>query len=351
MHIPDGYLSPSTCAALYAASAPFWAVALRKMKRVLATRFVPMVSLFAAFSFVIMMFNVPLPGGTTGHAAGMSIAAIVLGPWLGMLAITIALAIQAFFFGDGGILALGANSFNIAIAGSLTAWWTYRLISGNSAITSRRRVVAAGIAGYFAMNAAALLTAIQFGIQPSLFRDAMGAPLYAPYPLEIAVPAMMIGHLTIAGLAEGLVTALILAWLQKSEPALLKMEPRTEPAAGWLTTRRAWAWLALLLMLSPVGLLTAGHAWGSWSVDDLRDPAGREHVEAASLGSQLPEGVPAGLERFSTFWTAPISDYAPSFMRSEAFGYILSAMFGVGLIIASTMLLRRLAGAAQPLAD
>lgn len=351
MHIPDGYLSPSTCAALYAASAPFWAVAVRKMRSVLSTRFVPLVSLFAAFSFVIMMFNVPLPGGTTGHAAGVAIAAIVLGPWLGMLAITIALAIQALFFGDGGILALGANSFNIAIAGSLVASGIYRLISGTSPILARRRVLAAGVAGYAAMNVAALLTAVQFGIQPALFQDALGAPLYAPYPLAIAVPAMMIGHLTVAGLAEGLVTAAILAWLQKSEPSLLGMEPRTPKAHGWQLTRRAWGWMAVLLMITPLGLLTAGSAWGSWSAEDFRDPAARQEIEAGSLGAELPAGVPDGLERFSTLWTAPVSDYAPGFMRSEAFGYILSAMFGIGLIIASTMLLRRLAGAAEPLAD
>jgi cobalt/nickel transport system permease protein len=350
MHIPDGYLSPSTCAALYAASAPFWAVAVRKMRSVLSTRFVPLVSLFAAFSFVIMMFNVPLPGGTTGHAAGVAIAAIVLGPWLGMLAITIALTIQALFFGDGGILALGANSFNIAIAGSLVAWAVYRLISGGSAISSRRRVLAAGIAGYAAMNVAAFLTAVQFGIQPALFQDALGSPLYAPYPLTIAVPAMMIGHLTIAGLAEGLVTAAILAWLQKSEPSILGMESRSA-APGWQLTRRAWGWMAILLLLTPLGLLTAGSAWGSWSADDFRDPAARQEIEAGSLGADLPAGVPAGIERFSSLWTAPVSDYAPGFMRSEAFGYILSAMFGIGLIIASTMLLRRFAGSAEPAAD
>ena len=102
MHIPDGYLSPATCAALYAGSAPFWYVALRRLKKVLHTRVVPLLSLFAAFSFVIMMFNLPLPGGTTGHAVGVGIATIVLGPWGAMLAISTALIIQAILFGDGG---------------------------------------------------------------------------------------------------------------------------------------------------------------------------------------------------------------------------------------------------------
>ena len=136
MHIPDGYLSPSTCAALYAAVLPFWAASLRRVKALLATRFVPLVSLFAAFSFVIMMFNLPLPGGTTGHAVGIAMAAIVLGPWGATVAISVALAIQALLFGDGGILALGANCFNMAVAGVWTAAAVYWLNTPRS--TSRR---------------------------------------------------------------------------------------------------------------------------------------------------------------------------------------------------------------------
>ena len=95
MHIPDGYLSPSTCAVMYAASAPCWWAALRRTRRKLSGRTLPLLSLFAAFSFVTMMFNLPLPGGTTGHAVGVGIAAIVLGPWASLIAISRALTIQA----------------------------------------------------------------------------------------------------------------------------------------------------------------------------------------------------------------------------------------------------------------
>jgi cobalt/nickel transport system permease protein len=87
MHIPDGYLSPSTCAALYVGAAPFWYVAAKRTNRLLHSRLMPRISLFAAFSFVLMMFNIPLPGGTTGHATGIGIATVVLGPWASMLAI------------------------------------------------------------------------------------------------------------------------------------------------------------------------------------------------------------------------------------------------------------------------
>src|ERR1035438_4469097 len=121
MHIPDGYLSPATCATLLAGSVPFWRMALRRVKKAMNSRQVPLLSLFAAFSFVIMMFNLPLPGGTTGHATGIGLATVVIGPWAAMLAVSVALVVQALFFGDGGVTAIGANCFNMAIAGALVA--------------------------------------------------------------------------------------------------------------------------------------------------------------------------------------------------------------------------------------
>jgi cobalt/nickel transport system permease protein len=337
MHIPDGYLSPSTCASLYAASTPFWYVALQKVKRQLHTRFIPLLSVFAAFSFVIMMFNLPLPGGTTGHATGMGVAAIVLGPWASVLALSLALLIQALFFGDGGVTALGANCFNMAIAGCLTAAFVYRAIAGNAPLQSRRRVVAAGIAGYLAINVAALLTAIEFGLQPLFFHTAAGAPLYAPYPLQVAVPAMMIGHLTIAGLAELLITSGVVAYLQRSDPKLLA---RTAPGAvlsdGASSFKRLWVALALLMVLTPLGLLAVGSAWGEWSPAEFHDAASREQIARSSGGVPLPAEAPTGLSRLSTVWTAPIPDYAPPVLKSASFGYAMSAIVGTGLIILVT---------------
>ena len=164
MHIPDGYLSPSTCAVFYAAAAPFWYVALQRLKRLLTSRLVPLISIFSAFSLVVMMFNLPLPAGTTGHAVGMGLGAIVLGPWGAIIAISIALILQALFFGDGGILAIGANSFNMAILGSLVAYALYRALAGRAPLTAPRRAVAGAVAGYVAINAAALCAAVEFGV-------------------------------------------------------------------------------------------------------------------------------------------------------------------------------------------
>ena len=341
MHIPDGYLSPLTCATLYAAAAPFWYLASQRVKRLLNTKMVPLLSVFAAFSFVIMMFNIPLPGGTSGHALGVGIATIVLGPWGSMLALSAALLIQALLFGDGGITAFGANSFNMAIVGSLVANLVYRIVAGKAALTSKRRVAAAALAGYAAINAAALCAAIEFGLQPLFFRDASGAALYAPYGLSVAIPAMMIGHLTFAGLAELVVAGGVTAYLQRTDLSLLKMTAPVGAVAadtaamisGWRATRPLWLGLSALMILTPLGLLAAGTAWGEWGAKDFADPVLREQITAASNQQAPPAAAPLGLEDLSKIWTAPLADYAPPFISSPQFGYILSAMFGVGCII------------------
>jgi cobalt/nickel transport system permease protein len=192
-----------------------------------------------------------------------------------------------------------------------------------------------------AINAAALVTAVEFGLQPMFFRDATGAPLYCPYPLEVAVPAMMIGHLTFAGLAELVLTAGVVAFLQRTDVSLLaavagRGMSRTMPAGetGTVATLRPlWVMLGVLLVLTPLGLLAAGRAWGEWNVADFNDPAARQAIAAASRGQSPPPGAPRGLERLSSAWAAPLPDYAPPFLRSAALGYVLSAMFGTGLVI------------------
>ena len=344
MHIPDGYLSPSTCALLFGTAIPFWYTAFARVKRLLHTRLIPLLAVASAFCFVIMMFNVPLPGGTTGHAVGVGAATIVLGPWASMLSVSIALLIQAVFFGDGGITTFGANCFNMAIVGSLVAHFTYRAVAGRTAIASSRRVVAAGLAGYAAVNVAALLTACELGIQPLLFKDASGAPLYAPYALHIAIPAMMVGHLTFAGLAELIVGGGVVAYLQRTNPALLGQRPAGSieggaPPSGWKTTRPLWIRLALLMLLTPLGILAAGTAWGEWGAKDFSDPHMRQQMTAASGRVAPPSEEPRGLAQLSSLWSAPFPQYAPPFVRHPAFGYVMSATFGCGLILGFFLLM------------
>jgi len=226
MHIPDGYLGPQTWGALYGVMVPLWALASRFVRRSLKQRQVPYLALGAAFSFVIMMFNIPIPGGSTGHAVGGVIVAILLGPWAALIAISIALIIQALLFGDGGVTTIAANCFNIAFVMPMAGSYVYRAVSRGAAIGSRRRWLAGAVAGYVGLNLAAVTTAILFGIQPLISRGPDGRPLYFPYPLEVAVPVMALQHLLFFGIIEALLTALLIKYFQGADPALLEPEGR-----------------------------------------------------------------------------------------------------------------------------
>ena len=201
---------------------PIWTIASRMVKKNLNARQVPLLAIGAAFSFVIMMFNLPIPGGTTGHAVGGVLVAILLGPWAACIALTVALIIQALLFGDGGITALGANCFNMAFVLPFVGYYIYKVISYNAPMASKRRVIAAGIAGYIGINVAAFLAGIEFGLQPLLHHTANGQALYCPYGFKVAVPVMLGEHLLIFGWVEALVTVLVIKYLQKYSPELIK---------------------------------------------------------------------------------------------------------------------------------
>ncbi|MFH0948301.1 MAG: cobalt transporter CbiM [Elusimicrobiota bacterium] len=221
MHIPDGYLGPVTCGFFYVVMLPIWMIASKIVKKTLRAKQVPLLAIGAAFSFVIMMFNVPIPGGTTGHAVGGVLVAILLGPWAACIAITVALVVQALLFGDGGLTAIGANCFNMAFVLPFAGYYIYKAISCNAPIDSKRRVIAAGIAGYVALNLAAGLTGFEFGIQSLLHRTASGQALYCPYGLTVALSAMLGEHLLVFGWVEAIVTALVIKYLLKQSPELL----------------------------------------------------------------------------------------------------------------------------------
>jgi cobalt/nickel transport system permease protein len=167
------------------------------------------------------MFNVPIPGGSTGHAVGSALIAIILGPWVAVVTVTVALLIQALLFGDGGITAFGANCFNMAFVIPFVAFYVYSFISGKTEITSKRRVLAAGVAGYLALTAGAFATGIELGLQPILEHAADGTPLYMPYGLSVTVPAMLIEHILFFSFVEAIVTALAFAYIAQNDPTII----------------------------------------------------------------------------------------------------------------------------------
>jgi cobalt/nickel transport system permease protein len=221
MHIPDGYLGPYTYIAMWIIMIPIWYYAGKRLGRELRSKQVPLLAMSAAFSFVIMMFNIPIPGGSTGHAVGGAIIGIVLGPWAGVIAISVALVLQALMFGDGGITAIAANCFNMALIMPFSAYYVYKYISGNTEFTSSRRVIGAAISGYISIILAAGFTGLMFGIQPLLHQSAEGVPLYMPYGLNVALPAMLLEHVLGFGILEAVITALIFVYIQKTDTSLL----------------------------------------------------------------------------------------------------------------------------------
>jgi cobalt/nickel transport system permease protein len=192
---------------------------------------VPLLAISAAFSFLVMMFNIPLPGATTGHAVGGVLIAIAVGPWGAFLSISIALVMQALLFGDGGITAIGANCINIAFVMPFSGTYAYRMLSKVGRLSrGKGNAIAAGIAGWFGLNASAFATAMEFGIQPLLHTGADGRAFYAPYPLSVALPAMMVPHLIVFGVVEGLVTGLVVHYLQRSRSAWMLLPAGEENA-------------------------------------------------------------------------------------------------------------------------
>ncbi len=321
MHIPDGYLSPVTSLIMFLLVLPFWAIGVRKIRQTMNARSVPLIALLSAFSFVIMMFNVPLPGGTTGHAVGAALAAIVLGPEAATIAVSIALIIQAFFFGDGGILAIGANCFNMAVVIPYIAAAVYRGFSKNTPVESARRWIGAAVGGWLGVTVGALFAGVEFGLQPLLFKAADGTPLYAPYPLSVSVPAMVIPHALVASVVEGVLTALVVMYLQRSNVSVLEAADKPMAAVESGSFRKLrWLWigLAVLIIASPLGLLAPGTAWGEWGTKQLAE---------RGLGS-----IPAGLKQLSGLWGAPMAGYRLAPLGNAPLGYLISAVLGIAMI-------------------
>jgi cobalt/nickel transport system permease protein len=220
MHIPDGYLSPQTYVPLFGVFVSVAAIAVKKVKKEVSARNIPYLGMAAAFSFIIMMFNLPIPGGTTGHAVGSAVIAILFGPWAAMIAVSVALIIQALIFGDGGITAIGANCFNMAVFMPFVAYYTFKLFC-NSSFKKSRVSFAAFFSGYLSLVLAAILTAAEFGIQPIIASTSEGKALYCPYDLSIAIPAMALEHLLFFGIIEGFITALIVGYFLRNESGLI----------------------------------------------------------------------------------------------------------------------------------
>jgi cobalt/nickel transport system permease protein len=207
MHIPDGFINTGTAAITWVASVGSLSYAVRRVNRELNERQVPLMGVTAAFIFAAQMMNFTVVGGTSGHLLGGALAAILLGPWAGMLVLTSVLAVQALLFQDGGLLALGANVLNMAVVGVLVGWLVYnglkRLLGDHTWTT-----LASGFAAaWLSVEIAALVAAAELAISGTL-------------AWQVSVPAMGSVHALI-GIGEGVITLGVLAFLRAARPDLL----------------------------------------------------------------------------------------------------------------------------------
>jgi cobalt/nickel transport system permease protein len=339
MHIPDGYLSPQTCAVLCGASVPFWATAARRVRKVVKHRYVPLLALGSAYCFLVMMFNVPIPDGTTAHAVGGVLVAVLLGPWAAVIAVSVALLIQAFFFGDGGVLAYGANCFNMAIVMPFVGYGVYKVVANRTSLTSTRRAAAGGFGAYVGITAAAFCAAVEFGIQPDLFyktgADGGHIPLYAPFPLSQSIPTMVGAHLLVAGVVEFVLTGGVIAYLQRANLPVLRINhgavPETDadrnsgmrPPPRKVRMRGAVVGLTTMAILVPLGLIATGTAFGEGAPDEL-------DVKKYGL-----DAVPTGLAKYNDWWShALFPGYDVEDGTHPTVGYYLSAVIGTLVIVA-----------------
>jgi len=199
MHIPDGYISPATCAVTYAIAVPLWYVGFKKLKEKLNENTLPILAALSALSFIIMMFNIPVPGGTSAHAVGAVAISILFGPWVGFVAVSLVLLIQAIIFGDGGISAWAINSLAMGFVGSFVGYYVFNAL--------KKYKFAPFIAGYVGIVASAVVIGMILGIQP-MFWSVNGEPEYFPFGLSVSLPAMIGVHLLI-GVAEGILTQIV----------------------------------------------------------------------------------------------------------------------------------------------
>lgn len=204
MHIPDGFLSPPVWASLTGASAIATGIAAARVNKTLDAEKAPLLGMSAAFIFAAQMLNFPISGGTSGHFMGGVLAAALLGPASGFLALLCVLIVQCLLFADGGLTALGANTFNMALVGAVGGWAVYSFI--NIVSRGKFRLIAAGVASWLSIVAAASVCAVELWLSGTV-------------PLEIALPAMAGTHALI-GIGEASITMVALGLIWSVRPDL-----------------------------------------------------------------------------------------------------------------------------------
>jgi cobalt/nickel transport system permease protein len=305
MHIPDGFLDAKTAIATGIFSITGLSAALRRATRHIQSRKIPLIGLAAAFIFVAQMLNFPVASGTSGHLLGSTLAAILLGPSAAIIVMSSVLIVQALIFADGGVLALGANIFNMAIVAPLCGYGTYKVL--RSLFRGEQgRLVAVGFSSWFATVVAAVFCAGELAWSGTASWRA-------------AFPAMAGVHM-LTGLGEAAITMLVIAAISKTRPELLNDDDQATSVEGGSA---AFVYFALIVI--GLLLLVAPHA--------SQLPDGLEKV-ASSLGFEQKGTDAVAL-------SSPLKDYQIPGIQSAATATIVAGVIGAIAVFALSFLLAR----------
>jgi cobalt/nickel transport system permease protein len=212
MHVPDGFLSLPVSGVTWLVAIALIATSLKQVQAEYQEKTVPLLGVCAAFIFATQMINFPIPGGTSGHLLGGTLAGVLLGPWAGSLAMTVVFIVQATFYQDGGLTVLGANIFNMGLVGTFGGYYLYRTIRrvvGRDSATGI--LVGTAIAAWTSVFVASVLCAIELALSGTV-------------PLAVAIPAMAGWHILI-GLGEAAITVIAISYVLKTRPDLLHRPP------------------------------------------------------------------------------------------------------------------------------
>ncbi len=293
LHIPDGFLSVLVSVICWVITIITVGIAISKTNKSLGEKQIPLMGVMAAFIFAAQMINFPVAGGTSGHLLGGALAAIVLGPWAGMLVMTAVIAVQALLFQDGGLLVMGANILNMGLVTAAIGYGLYRSVAGKSKAV---KLTVIGIAAWLSVTAGALLTSLQLWLSGTS-------------QLEIVIPAMLGVH-TLIGIGEALITVFALTFIMQTRPDLIGEGSESAKAS------RNWVFVGGIVSLLVVLLSPLASA----------DPDGLERV-AMDMGF-INAGQSAPYEI--------IPDYTIPFLGGTALSTVAAGVIGilvVGIII------------------
>jgi cobalt/nickel transport system permease protein len=327
MHIPDGFLTPEVCAASGAVSAAAVGYSLYRMRHSLAERTVPLTGMTAAFIFAGQMVNFRVPIAllgvpVSGHLMGGVLAAALLGPWAGCVAMFLVLAVQCLMFADGGLLALGANTLNMAVVGAWGGYPVYRLIRRSLGETPTGTVVGVVVASWLTVMAAAALFCVELGLS----LRGSGLDLGRIFSLMVTVHSAI-------GVGEALITGTVVAFVLSQRPDLLAGAEPTTPAAPGRLAKWGQTFAVGLVAALAVAAFLAPFASGA--------PDGLEAVAGAARFED--RGEPTRLSLLSDYAIpSPVSGWrdAPWWQRVTV---SLAGIFGTLAVAAVAVVLGRAA--------